>query len=71
MNSLMHKKDLKKYNIIKDVRNLFRQKKEINNSAIKDIRNLFKWKKNEAIKDRIVMDIKNVLSRIKKIITNQ
>ena len=46
-------------NIIKYVRNLFRYKKEINNSAItsdsKDERNLFRLKKEkEVIKDGII-----------------
>ena len=45
-------------NIIKDVRNLFRLKKEI---AIKGIRNLFRLEKeNKAIKDRIIRDIRNL-----------
>ena len=56
-------------NFIKDKRNLFRLKKEINNKAFKDIRNLFRLKKeNEAIKDRrIIRDIRKLL----KIIINQ
>ena len=32
-------------NIIKDIRNLFRLKKELNYTAIKDIRNLFRYEK--------------------------
>ena len=41
-------------NIIKDKRNLFRLKKELNYSAIKDIRNLFRLEKEiKANKDRI------------------
>ena len=44
-------------NIIKDVRNLFRLKKEIDVTAIKDIRDIFRFKKEtEAIKDRIIRD---------------
>ena len=31
--------------IIKDIRNLFRLKKELNDTAIKDIRNLFRLEK--------------------------
>ena len=31
--------------IIKDIRNLFRLKKELNDIAIKDIRNIFRLKK--------------------------
>ena len=47
-------------NIIKDIRNLFRLKKEQNYNAIKDIRNLFRQEKEiKAIKDRILRDIKN------------
>ena len=44
--------------IIKDLRNLFRLKKELNYTAIKDIRSLFRLKKEpKAIKDRILRDI--------------
>ena len=32
--------------IIKDIRNIFRLKKELNDTAIKSIRSLFKLKKN-------------------------
>ena len=54
-------------NIIKDVRNLFRLAKEIDDTTIKDIRNIFRLKKeNKAIKDRII-----TLSMKKKIIINQ
>ena len=42
MNDLKFEKDKKvKDNIIKDVRNLFRLKKEIDDAAIKDIRKYF------------------------------
>ena len=42
--------------------NLFRTKKEIDDTTIKDIRNLLRLKKeNEAIKDRIIIDIRNIL----------
>ena len=37
---------LKEENIIKDIRNLFWLKKELNNTAIKDIRYLFRQKNN-------------------------
>ena len=48
-------------NITKDMRNLFRLKKEQNYSAIKDIKNLFRIEKETtAIKDRILRDIKNL-----------
>ena len=41
--------------IIKDRRNLFTLKKELNYTAIKDIRNLIRQKKEtKAIKDRIL-----------------
>ena len=46
--------------LIKDVRNLFRLKKEIGDTAIKDIRNLFRLKKeNDEIKDRVIRAIRN------------
>ena len=38
----MESLSLEKGNIIKDIRNLFRLKKELNYTAIKDIRNLFR-----------------------------
>ena len=48
-------------NIIKDVRNLCRLKKEINDMAIKDVKNLFRLKKeNESIKDSIIRVIRNL-----------
>ena len=51
----------KEENIIKEVRNLFRLKKELNCNAIKDIRNLFRREKEtKAIKDIILRDLKNV-----------
>ena len=47
--------------VIKDRRNLFRLKKELNYIAIKDIRNIFNQEKEaKAIKDRILRDIKNL-----------
>ena len=47
-----------KEKIIKDIRNHFRFKKELNHTAIKDIRNLFRLEKEtKAIKDRIIRDI--------------
>ena len=36
---------LEEENIIKDIRNFFRLKKEIDDTALKDIRNLFRLKK--------------------------
>ena len=54
-------------NITKDVRNLFRRKKEINDNTIKDIRKPF-WlgKENKAIEDRIIKDIKNLFEHEKE-----
>ena len=47
--------------IIKDIRNLFRLKKELNYTTIKDIRNFFRLEKEtKAIKDGIRRDIKNL-----------
>ena len=47
--------------IIKDIRNLFRLRKELNYTAIKDIKNLLRQKKEtKAIKDRILRDIENL-----------
>ena len=46
---------------IKDIRNLFRLKKE--NKGIKDrrgIRNVFRLEKNKAIQDRILRDLRNL-----------
>ena len=49
-------------NIIKDIRNLFRLKKELNCTAVKDIVYLFRIEKeNKAIKDRILREIQNLL----------
>ena len=57
----MESLSLEEENIIKDIRNLFRLKKEQNYTAIKDIRNLFRQEKEtKAIKDRILRDIKNI-----------
>ena len=43
--------------IIKDIRNLFRVKKEMNHTAIKDIRNLFRREKEtKEIENRILRD---------------
>ena len=49
-----------KENIIKDIRNLFRLKKELNYTAIKDIRNIFRLEKGiKEITDRVLGAIKN------------
>ena len=64
---------LEEENIIKDRRNPFRLKKELNYTAIIDTRNIFRLEKEtKAIKDRILRNIKNLLSmKAKKIILNQ
>ena len=48
--------------MIKDVRNPFKQKKkEIDDNAIKDVNILFRLEKeNEAIKNKITRDIRNL-----------
>ena len=52
---------LKKQIIIKDQRNIFRLKKEIDDAVIKDIRNLFRLEEeNKVIKDRTLRDIINI-----------
>ena len=56
----MESSSLEEEKIIKDVRNLFRLKKQIDDTAIKDIRNLFRLKKgNKVIKGRVLRDIRN------------
>ena len=58
---MMENPRLEEEKIIKDIRNPFRLKKELNYTETKDIRNLFRQKKEaEAIKDRILKDIKNL-----------
>ena len=42
---MMESLSLENENIIKDIGNIFRLKKELNYTAIKDIRNLFRLKK--------------------------
>ena len=60
MKSSRLKKD-KKYNLFRDVRNLFRLKKEIDDITFKDTRNLSRLKKeNEAIKYRIIRVIRKM-----------
>ena len=55
-------KSIKKFEkIIKDIRNLFRLKKEQNNIAIKMIRNLFRIETEiKGIKDIVLKSIKNL-----------
>ena len=51
---------LEEENIIKDIRNLFRLKKELNYIAIKDTKILFRLEKEKkGIKERISRDISN------------
>ena len=58
---MMKSLSLKEENIIKDIRNLFRLKKELNYTAIKDIRNLLRREKEtKAVRDRMLRDIKNL-----------
>ena len=48
----MESVSLEEKNIIKDIRNLFRLKRELNYTTMKHIRNLFRLEKEaEAIKD--------------------
>ena len=50
--------NLEKENIIKDIGNLFRLKKELKYTIIKDIKTLFRLEKEtKAIKDRILTGI--------------
>ena len=71
----MESLSLEEENIITDVWNLFTLEKELSCAANKDIRNLFrlKEKKTKAVKDRILRDIRIILSmnKKKKIVINQ
>ena len=53
---------LEEKNIIKEIRNLFRIKKELNYTAVKGITNFYRLGKEtkKAIKDRAFRDIKNL-----------
>ena len=56
-----------KEKMIKDIRNLFRLKKLLNQTAIKDIRDLLRWEKEtEEIKNRILRYIKNLFEHEKE-----
>ena len=56
---MMESLSLEEKNIIKDMRNLFRLKKELNYTVFKDIRNLLMLEKEtKAIKERKLQDIK-------------
>ena len=61
---IMESVSLKEVNIIKNIKTLFRLKKEPNYTAIKDTRNLFRQKKK--LKQLIFLSMKK-----KKIIINQ
>ena len=55
------KRQKSKDNTIKDVKNLFELKKEIDDNRIKSTIKIFRLKKeNEAIKDRIIRDIRDL-----------
>ena len=63
----MESLSLEEENIIKDIRNLFRLKKEENYTAVKDVRNLFRQEKEtKSIKDTIPRDIKNLFEHEKE-----
>ena len=63
----MESLSIEEENIIKDIRNIFRLKKEHNLTATKGIRNLFRQdKETKAIKDRILRDIMNIFEHEKK-----
>ena len=52
---------------IKDVRNLFRLEKKLNETTVKDIRNLFKLKKeNKAIKNSKIRDVRTLFEQEEK-----
>ena len=58
---MMESLSLEEENIIKDIKNLFSLKKELNYAVIKDMRNLFKLEKEtKASKNRKIRDIKNL-----------
>ena len=60
MNALSYLEERKKEdNIIKDINNLSRLRKAIDDSTTKDIRNLFRRRKgNKTIKDKMIRDIR-------------
>ena len=54
------KKKKNEHNIIKDVRNLFSIKKEIDDRTVKDMRSIFRLKKeNKTVKNTIIRFITN------------
>ena len=73
LNRIMETLGLKEENIIKDIRNLFRLKQELNFTAIKDIRKLLEKKKKLYQLKMEYLEILRVLLRMKmkkKIIIN-
>ena len=70
---MMQRLSLEEENITKDIRDLFRLKKELNQTAIKDLRNLFrKKKKQKQLKIEYLEILRKLLSmKKKKIIINQ
>ena len=63
----MESLSLEEGKIIKDIKNLFRIKKEQNYTAITDVTNLFRQEKEaKAIKDRILRYIKNLFEHEKR-----
>ena len=55
INALLDSEEKKrKYDIIKNIKNLFRLRKEIDNSANKDIKIFLDLKVNETINDKII-----------------
>ena len=72
----MESLSLEEENIIKDIRNLFRLKKELNYTAIKGIRNLFRLEKETKAIKEILTDYLEILRiflsmKKKKIIINE
>ena len=60
----MESLSLEEEKITKDIRNLFRLKKELNCTAVKNIRKLFRTDtETKVIKDRILRDTKNLFVR--------
>ena len=61
---MMENFSLEEENIIKEIRNLFRLKKELNYTEIKDLRNIVRLEKEiKTINNRILRDIKNLFER--------
>ena len=69
---MMESLSIEEESIIKDIRNLFRLKKEVSNTTIKDITNLFRLeKKLEQLKIEYLEILRIFLSMKQKIIINQ